>query len=115
MTDRPLWPYEIEQLMMDEARVECFSGKDPTDIIHEGRIVGFTEAPTARVQKDDGQIVSWVIGLIRKQEKQDGRRYINGKELLPECVVLVEDAVNALRGIGYFVVKIPSCTKEHGI
>jgi hypothetical protein len=63
---RPPWPYQARQWAVEEARVECFSGRDPSDVFHEGVIIGMTEAPTVRVQKDDGQIVSWVLGLTRK-------------------------------------------------
>jgi hypothetical protein len=64
---RPPFPYEARQWMEDGARVECFSGKNPDDVVHEGWIIGMTEAPTVRVQKDDGQIISWVLGITRRK------------------------------------------------
>jgi hypothetical protein len=64
----PPFPYQARQWADEGARVECFSGRDPSDVIHEGRIIGMTEAPTVRVQKDDGQIISWVLGITRKKD-----------------------------------------------
>ena len=63
----PPFPYQVREWVEQRARVECFSASDPTDVVHEGRAIGWTEAPTVRVQKDDGQIVSWVIGITRRQ------------------------------------------------
>lgn len=65
---RPPFLYQIRDWADQEARVECFSGRDSTHVVHEGTIIGYTEAPTARIQKDDGQIVSWVIGLVRRAQ-----------------------------------------------
>lgn len=65
---RRTFPYEVREWMDEEARVECFSGRDPGYVVHEGVAIGMTEAPTVRVQKDDGQIVSWVIGLTRRAQ-----------------------------------------------
>lgn len=62
---RPPFPFEVRRWVEEGARVECFSGVDPTLIVHEGRAIGWTEAPTVRVQKDDGQIISWVVGITR--------------------------------------------------
>jgi hypothetical protein len=69
---RPPFPYEARQWMEDGARVECFSGKNPDDVVHEGWIIGMTEAPTVRVQKDDGQIISWVLGITRRKPEASG-------------------------------------------
>lgn len=59
------FPFEARQWLSDAARVECVDGRDSSDVVHEGVVIGFTEAPTVRVQKDDGQIVTWVLGLTR--------------------------------------------------
>lgn len=66
----PPFPYQARQWADEGARVECFSGRDPSDVVHEGRIIGMTEAPTVRVQKDDGQIISWVLGITRKKAEE---------------------------------------------
>jgi hypothetical protein len=70
---RRTFPYEVREWMDEEARVECFSGRDPGYVVHEGVAIGMTEAPTVRVQKDDGQIVSWVIGLTRRAQSDIAR------------------------------------------
>lgn len=69
MPDRPRPPfiYEVREWAEQEARVECFSGKDPSDVVHEGRVLGYTEAPTVVVQTDDGRIVHWVLGITRRK------------------------------------------------
>ena len=59
------FPFEARQWLSDAARVVCVDGRDSSDVVHEGVVIGFTEAPTVRVQKDDGQIVTWVLGLTR--------------------------------------------------
>lgn len=71
---RPPFPYEARQWMEDGARVECFSGRDASEVVHEGWIIGMTEAPTVRVQKDDGRIISWVLGITRRQDAEAAGR-----------------------------------------
>lgn len=63
----PPFAYQARQWADEGARVECFSGRDPSHVLHEGRIIGMTEAPTVRVLLDDGRIVSWVLGITRKK------------------------------------------------
>jgi hypothetical protein len=94
---RPPFPYEARQWAEEGARVECVAGNDPAWIVHEGRVIGMTEAPTVRVQLDDGRIVSWVLGITRKKLDQPA---LDG--VLRELAALIQQELELARsGDGY--------------
>lgn len=98
----PPFAYQARQWAEEGARVECFSGRDPSDVVHEGRIIGMTEAPTVHVQKDDGQIVSWVLGITRKKtavSSSDAPNQTAGEDVAPKP----GDPAEPREGVGRFV------------
>jgi hypothetical protein len=96
---RPPFLHEVRGWAEEEARVECFSGRDSTDVVHEGRIVGYVEAPTVVVQTDDGRVVHWVIGLVRRKTDQPA-----------DAEATVEEVADVIDGA--FLVTFSSVSRE---
>jgi hypothetical protein len=114
------FPYEARQWANEGAEVEAVSGADPNTVIHRGVCVGVMEAPTVLLQRVDGKLVHWALGLVRRRVAASGAETYVGKRRAPAADddTAVSPAVGQLEHSGAWsepigVTRVPDRT-NHG-